>query len=87
MVNDTIRRFIVEELHWNGSAGGPTDEYDLLQNDVLDSMGIFEIVSFVESEFGIEILDDDLLPDNFATIGAIARMIESKRNSQDSLSP
>lgn len=87
MVNDTIRRFIVEELHWNGSVGGPTDDYDLLQNDVLDSMGIFEIVSFVESEFGIEILDDDLLPENFATIGAITRLIESKRASQGTPSP
>jgi acyl carrier protein len=83
MVNDTIRRFIVKDLHWNGSTEGPTDDYDLLRNEVLDSMGIFEIVSFVENEFEIEILDEDLLPDNFETIGSIARLVESKRASEN----
>lgn len=87
MVSETIRRFIVDELHWSASSDGPTDEYDLLQNDVLDSMGIFEIVSFVEAEFGIQVLDEDLLPENFETIASIARMVESKRASQNAPSP
>jgi acyl carrier protein len=82
MVNDVIRRFIVEELHWSGSTEGPADDYELLGNEVLDSMGIFEIVAFVESEFGIEVLDEDLLPNNFETIGSITRLVEAKRDSQ-----
>ena len=82
MVNDAIRRFIVEELHWNGSTDGPTDDYELLRHEVLDSLGTFEIVAFLESKFGIAILDEDLLPDNFETIGSITRLVEAKRVSQ-----
>jgi acyl carrier protein len=44
-------------------------------------MGIFQVVSFLESEFGIEVGDEDLVPDNFGTIDLIAALVESKQGS------
>ena len=44
-------------------------------------MGIFQVVSFLEAEYGIEIDDEDLVPDNFGTIEGIARLVESKQGS------
>jgi acyl carrier protein len=42
-------------------------------------MGIFDLVEFIETEFGIRIEDDDLLPENFQSVERIAAFVESRR--------
>lgn len=76
---DRLRRFIIEELDWNGRPEELTDDYPLIERDVIDSMGIFQIISFVESEYDVEILDEDLMPEKFQSIRAIADLVEAKR--------
>ncbi|MCZ6630771.1 MAG: acyl carrier protein [Actinobacteria bacterium] len=78
---DRVREFISDELNLRVSAGDLVDDYPLLEKDVLDSMGIFQVVAFLEDEFGIEIDDAELVPENFETIGSIAELIDSKREA------
>jgi acyl carrier protein len=78
---DRVRSFIIDELRFRGSAKDLKNDYPLLENEVLDSMGIFQVVSFLEAEFGIEVDDEDLVPDNFGTIDLIAGLVESKQGS------
>jgi acyl carrier protein len=78
---DRVRSFIIDELRFRGSAKDLKNDYPLLEKEVLDSMGIFSVVSFLESEFGIEVDDEDLVPDNFGTIDLIANLVESKQGS------
>jgi acyl carrier protein len=78
---DRVRSFIIDELRFRGSAKDLKNDYPLLEKEVLDSMGIFQVVSFLESEFGIEVGDEDLVPDNFGTIDLIAALVESKQGS------
>ena len=80
-IENKLRSFIVEELRWNGRGAELTDDYPLIERGVVDSLGIFSIVSFVESEFGIEVLDEDLVPENFGSIAGIASLVGSKRGS------
>ena len=72
---DQLRNFIVTELGWRGDE--LADDYPLLENHVIDSLGLFQIVGFLESEYGVTIDDGDLTPDKFATIGAIAQLLEN----------
>lgn len=80
-IHSQIRTFIADDLHYAGSSESLTDDFPLLEREVLDSMGIFQMVAFLESEFGIEIDDEDLLPENFETIESIGRLVEAKRAS------
>jgi acyl carrier protein len=73
-----IRRFIIDELNWDQDPSQLTDDYPLIERHVVDSLGIFNIVSFIEEEFGVEIEDEELIPGNFGTIKGIATLIESK---------
>ena len=50
----------------------------LLEEKVIDSMGVMELVAFIESNFAVEFTDDDLTVDNFKTIGSIISVIMSK---------
>jgi acyl carrier protein len=74
-----LRAFIVEELQYEGDPATLTDDYPLLEKGVIDSAGIFQVVSFVENEFGVEIANEELVPEHFGTLGGIARLVESKR--------
>jgi acyl carrier protein len=80
-IEKTLRAFILDELHWNGRSDELSDDYPLIERGVMDSLGIFSMVSFVESEYGIEIQDEDLVPANFGTIGGIVRLVGSKREA------
>jgi acyl carrier protein len=81
VIADEVRSFIVRELNWKGAPNELTNDYPLLDRQVLDSVGIFQLVSFVESEYGVEIGDEELVPENFGTIESIARLIGSKRGT------
>jgi acyl carrier protein len=75
---ERIREFIVGSLGWRGDRKALTRDYPLIEQDVLDSLGIFEMVTFLESDFGLELADDDLVSENFANIGAIVELIEKR---------
>lgn len=81
-IEDRVRGFIVEELNWQGSPAQLTDDYPLLEQGVVDSLGIFQIVSLIESEYGVEVQDEELVPEHFGTIAGIARLVEAKRGGQ-----
>jgi acyl carrier protein len=73
-----VRDFIIEELRWTGPLDQLTADYPLLDNGVIDSLGLMQVVEFLEQECGVEIRDDDLLPENFATLSAIEKLVEVK---------
>jgi acyl carrier protein len=73
-----VRGFIIEELRWTGSPDQLTADYPLLDNGVIDSLGLMQVVEFLEQECGVEIRDDDLVPENFATLSAIEKLVEAK---------
>ncbi|MGH2787252.1 MAG: acyl carrier protein [Actinomycetota bacterium] len=78
MINNRIREFIVSDLNWTGNGAELTDDYPLLEKRVLDSVGILNLVSFVEEEFGVQVEDTEIVPQNFGTIASIAALVTSK---------
>ena len=77
MNKDSIRRFVFEKFPLAKSRG-LDDSSALLEEGVLDSLGILELVDYLQSELGITVDDDDLVPENFASIDAIAAFVETK---------
>jgi len=55
------------------------DDVSLLESGVIDSLGILDIVAFLEESFGVKIGDEELLPGNFESVGALARFVGRKR--------
>jgi len=50
----------------------------LLNSGVIDSQGVLEVVAFLEQTFGIQISDEELLPENFASIRSLASFVTRK---------
>ncbi|MEO3890682.1 acyl carrier protein [Nonomuraea sp. B5E05] len=49
-----------------------------LLDGVLDSLGIYSLVDFLESSFTVEVRDDELLPEHFGSIDAITAFVAAK---------
>lgn len=55
-----------------------TDDDSLLEGAIVDSLGVLDIVSFLEAKFSIEISDEDLVADSFETINSITILVQQK---------
>jgi len=75
---DAIEKFIVDEITGDLAPGPIAHDEDLLAADLIDSLGITELVGFVEERFGIKVADEDLTPDNFRSVDAIVAFVERK---------
>lgn len=76
---DRVRRFIVERFGRAASQPGSLgDDVLLIEEGIVDSLGIFQLVAHIEGEFGLRVEDEELVAENFGTIAEIARLIRSK---------
>jgi acyl carrier protein len=75
-----IRHFIVENFLF-GNDENLTDETSFLDDGIIDSTGVLELVAYIEENFSIKIKDDELVPENLDSIGNIARFIEGKKTA------
>ena len=77
IVSAKIREFIAGHFPL---ARKVSDEDRLLGSGVLDSLGILEVVTFIEREFGITIADEELTPENFQSVSRLAAFVKNKMN-------
>jgi acyl carrier protein len=79
-VEESIKKFIADEILHSGSAAALTADRLLLEEGILDSLGLQQLVAFLESEFAIKIDDDYLMPENFESVRAIAAFVSEIRD-------
>ncbi|PWL44941.1 MAG: hypothetical protein DBY44_07045 [Veillonellaceae bacterium] len=60
----------------NGKDTVPDFDADLFANDMLDSLGVAQLVAALEDTLGIEIDPEDILPENFSTINEIDALVQ-----------
>ncbi len=53
-----------------------TAETDLLESGVVDSLGVLELVTFLQQEFSLAVADEDLTPENFQSVRSIAAFVQ-----------
>jgi len=73
-----VRQFILDNFYVedpSGLSGGTS----LLDQGILDSTGVLEVISFLEGEFAIKVDDAEMLPENLDSIDRIVAFIDRKR--------
>jgi len=77
-LKDQIRNFILENL---ASVKGITsfqDDESLMDNGVIDSLGIFRLVSFLEEDLGVRVSDEEINPENLKSVDTIEQLVIAK---------
>ena len=54
------------------------DDASFLEEGIIDSMNVMELILFVEEQFGLEVADDEIVPDNFDSVARIAAFVRQK---------
>ncbi len=70
-----IRKFLAQQFPMTKNVGHADP---LLKNGLIDSLGILEVVTFLEGEFGIAVSDEELLPENFASVQSLSNFVQGK---------
>ena len=77
-IKATVRAYIVESFLMGGDGAALRDDASLLEEDVLDSTGVLELVAFLEERYGVAVADEELLPENLDSLDAIAAYVLRK---------
>ena len=79
-ITDTLRQFVAENFLF-GMDTTFADDDSLLEQGIIDSTGVLELITFLESHFGITIADEELVPENLDSVTNLTRFVTSKRGS------
>ena len=72
-----VRDFVVSKFFF-GEDPGLADDTSFLEESVLDSTGILELVGFLEETYHIRVDDEDLVPENLDSLARISAYVERK---------
>ncbi|GFO69664.1 acyl carrier protein [Geomonas limicola] len=81
-LQEEIRQFIVDTFLF-GEDGGLKDDSSFLEEGIVDSTGILQLVSFLQDRYLISIEDAELIPDNLDSIGKVSAFVRNKRGTFD----
>jgi len=82
-LKDRIRAFMREEFKKSGFHDDIGDDASLIQADILDSLSILKLISFMDEEFSVIPNEDELSPEKLDSINLIADFI-TKKSAQSS---
>jgi acyl carrier protein len=80
-LKDQIRAFILDAAQAKG-VNEVKDTDSLTDGGIVDSLGIFRLVGFLEENLGVHVGDEEIIQDNFQTINDIERFVMAKLAEQ-----
>lgn len=79
IVATEIKTFIVSNFLFGQEGKGFVEDASFLENGIIDSTGLLELVAFVEQKYGISVADRELLPENLDSLKNISQFVIRKR--------
>ena len=80
-IRTQLRGFIEENFLYLHPGVELGDQDNMLARGIIDSLGFVELVEEVQARFGIDVQDSEITEDNFGSIDALARYVESRRTT------
>ena len=74
---ETVKAYVVEKILF-GDDNRIGQDTDFLENGILDSTSVLELVGFLEEKFGIRVEDDELVPENMNSLEKVTIYISKK---------
>jgi len=82
-IRKTIRTFITENFLASSNFQNLEDTTSFLENNIVDSTGVLEIIQFIEDTYGISIADEELVPENLDSIENLTSFVMRKLGEQN----
>ncbi|MCS4505811.1 hypothetical protein KBTX_02599 [wastewater metagenome] len=76
---EQLRDYILENYLFTSDASALDDDASFLERGIIDSTGIMEVIDFLEERFGVQVRDEEMVPENLDSVNRICRFLERKR--------
>ncbi len=80
-LREQIRGFLIENFLFGDAAPLTDDQMSLLDNGIMDSVGVMELVAFLEGDLGLSIDDAELVPENLDSVDNLVAFVSRKREA------
>ena len=80
-VEQKIRDYILDNYLFTDDQSALSNEDSFLDKGIIDSTGIMEVIFFLEEEFGIQVDDEEMVPENLDSVKNIVTYVERKQAS------
>lgn len=77
-IRDAMKAFVIENFLFGDTSNPLADTDSLIENGIIDSTGVLELVAFIEDRYGITVADADIMPANLDSLARITAFIASK---------
>jgi len=77
-IKNEIYSYLEENILFDSADSSISDDDSFMENGIIDSTGILELVSFIEEKFEFKVGDEDLVPDNFDSVNNLVDYIQKK---------
>ena len=77
-ITQEIHQFIIDNFLFGEAEACLSNDDSLLDQGIIDSMGVLELVTFLEDKYEIEIPDDELVPTNLDSINRLVQFVQRK---------
>ncbi len=77
-ISGALKRFIGENFMFEDEADSLAEDASFLEAGIIDSTGVLELVCFLENTFGIEVADEEMLPQNLDSLRAVTAYVKRK---------
>lgn len=74
-----IEKFLLTDLAADMGIRSLGEDDDLIEQRIIDSLGILKLITFLESNYSIKINDEEILPENFHSLNSLTQFVEQKR--------
>jgi len=81
-VIDELEKYLLTEIAIDAGKDTISKDEDLISQGIIDSMGIMKLTTYLEKTFGITVLDDDIVPENFQTLENLVAFVQQKSGSK-----
>lgn len=78
MVEEKIKTYIMKDLARDHAGPELKREESLIDRGIIDSLGLFKLVSFIEEEFGVAVEPHEVRTDNFETLAMVSKLVSKK---------
>lgn len=78
-VERRVREYVVNELLYDREIAALGDDDSLLGPGLLDSVGVLRLVAWIEEEFGVQVPDEDVVPENLETVARLAALVRHRQ--------
>jgi acyl carrier protein len=80
-VPEIMRGFIEGKFLPSAGKESFNDDDSFMENGIIDSTGVLELLEFIEEQFDIEVEDEEIIPDNLDSIGKLTTFIQKKKEN------